>query len=465
MTFQTEDYIEYLEKVNGLKKIDWVQNYLNLKKKPNFWTILEYGEIASANQKSSHEIRYSKMLRWLLDANENHNLGNIFAHELIKKIDDEATYEYHSEKNEHIHANTEALENIDIFYKDLDQRVCLAIELKQYTTEHESTGFDTQLDKYEHVVSQYLDENGQDISVYYIYLTPNKETPTNKNWHAVGYQEIIELITKIDAEKVMNSNNPFKLDMQKIVSDFTEDLQRTLDILNKDTSYIRDHFTKEEKTFTRILANEMSHEVDSSHIDALLELNQGDSQELKELISIIEEFNYTQDHTPNDGVRLLMRKFFNYMAEDVELSLDLGIKYSLKERTAKIKPELIEKYQLAVDEIRLTQDKGQGIFLYHTEKNARIYFSGDKDGIIPNDRMQILNIPSGKIVGTSDNIKNGAFNVEPDFEETNQVIHNMSKSQIEVIPFEKFLDEYLLKEISVLSHRVYDLEILEYKGK
>ena len=115
MTFQTEDYIEYLEKVNGLKKIDWVQNYLNLKKKPNFWTILEYGEIASANQKSSHEIRYSKMLRWLLDANENHNLGNIFAHELIKKIAE------HAYLQSRFYSFSEALNVVNINIDELDK--------------------------------------------------------------------------------------------------------------------------------------------------------------------------------------------------------------------------------------------------------------------------------------------------------------------------------------------------------
>ena len=86
MTLKEKKYENYLEKLHEFKEIDWVKNYIDLKKKPNFWTILEFGQIEGSKQKSSHEIRYSKMLRWLLDANENHNLGNTFAVELLKVI-------------------------------------------------------------------------------------------------------------------------------------------------------------------------------------------------------------------------------------------------------------------------------------------------------------------------------------------------------------------------------------------
>lgn len=215
MTYNLEFYQTYVEKLKGFSQINWVKNYLDLKLRPNFWTILEYGQIASSRQRSSHEIRYSKMIRWLFDANENHNLGNVFATKLLTRIDHQTSYQLDLEKNNQIKSIAESLEDIDIFYSDLNQNVCLAIELKQFTTEHESTGYDSQLDKYEDAVKSFITKKGKSITPYYVYLTPLKEQPTNPNWHAVGYQELIEIITEVNEEYLSESTAVYASDIKK----------------------------------------------------------------------------------------------------------------------------------------------------------------------------------------------------------------------------------------------------------
>jgi len=58
--------------------------------------------------------------------------------------------------------------DIDVLYKDLSQNMCLAIEVKQFAKEGKTTGFDSQLDKYEALVKKRISQLNQDIQPYYI---------------------------------------------------------------------------------------------------------------------------------------------------------------------------------------------------------------------------------------------------------------------------------------------------------
>ena len=103
MKYDHKFYENYMEKLKELNGVDWVASNIKLKKKleekPNFWTIIQYGKGEKEEQdnnlfntKSSHETRSAKMFNWLLDPNENHNLGNTFAYEIIRKVDINAAY-------------------------------------------------------------------------------------------------------------------------------------------------------------------------------------------------------------------------------------------------------------------------------------------------------------------------------------------------------------------------------------
>ncbi len=452
MTYDLALYENYLKKVNEFKKIGWVQNYIELKKKPNFWTILEYGQVASSRQKSSHEIRYSKMVRWLLDANENHNLGNTFASKLLQLSDSSFDYQHHLSLNKNIKCDTEALENIDIFYTDMDQKIVVAIELKQFTTEHDSTGYDSQLDKYEDSVQRFIKQKKQAIKPIYIYLTPLKENPSNENWIALGYEDLITIIEEVGTEYLHSSDDPNKVDIQKIIYDFRDDLQRTIDILVRDVRYVRDNFTKEEIKLTQLLAQEVFHQEETKHLDKLIELDRNINVDIKELILLLNEYNYTQDHTPNNGVRLLMRKIYNYLSEGPSLDLDLNKNPSSEERISGINANLIEENTLNFDQIELTRGKGQGIKLHTKEKDKFLYFSGDKEGHFPNDSMSIGTATTQMI--KSKNIKNKMFQVDYDLIQKDQIIVKANKESSETINLESFIKDYIISEIKVLNNHL-----------
>ncbi|NLJ94153.1 MAG: PD-(D/E)XK nuclease family protein [Clostridiaceae bacterium] len=457
MTYNSRFYQDYLEKLQGFKQVNWVKNYLDLKSRPNFWTILEYGQIASSRQRSSHEIRYSKMIRWLFDANENHNLGNVFATKLIKRIDNQSNYQLDLAKNKQIKAIAESLEDIDIFYSDLNQEVCLAIELKQFTTEHESTGFDSQLDKYEEAVKSYINKKGKNIKPFYVYLTPLKEQPTNPNWYAVGYQELIEIITEVNDEYLVNSSDIYAADIIKIITDFKDDLQRSMDVLQKDTSYVTKNFSKEELDFTILLNQEIMGEEETEHMNKLKALAGDSETDLEELVFLINEYIYNQDHTPNDGVRLLIRKLYQYLAEEPKVDLNLDRKYRKEERFAKIKPEIIRQYNLNFSKIELTGGKGQGIHLLTEDESRSIYFSGDSKGRFPNTRLQLLaysdRTDRGKkpVLTMSDKLSGGLYTADYNLVENDQIYRNLSKDEVEIKSIADLIKNDLFEAIKDLN--------------
>src|SRR5690625_6084144 len=100
MSYTEKDYRNYVDKLNNIREMDWVKFQLDLNKQPNFWSILEYGTSIRKDKRSSHEERLSKMIRWLLDPNETHQLGNIFAVRFLELINKE--YDYHSSQNKQI---------------------------------------------------------------------------------------------------------------------------------------------------------------------------------------------------------------------------------------------------------------------------------------------------------------------------------------------------------------------------
>lgn len=449
MTYHVEDYKTYLEKLEDFKKIDWIKNHLQLMKKPNFWTILEYGESKGSQERSAHETRSSRMLRWLVDANETHNLGNIFAHKLVELIGGD--YKFQPEKNKAIKSTAEDMD-IDVLYKDLSQNMCLAIEVKQFAKEGKTTGFDSQLDKYEALVKERISQLNQDIQPYYIYLTPLKEEPSNKNWHPVSYQELIDIIHQVFAEYLSESDDRYVEDTKKVISDFKDDLQRSIDYLQKDHQYIREALTDKERELTLDLAEEIQHETDSKYLDQLLAQNEDKDSDIKDLILIIKDYTKAQiqKHSPNDAVRILMRKIYNYLSADKKLDTDFLRVYKVSETISPIKTELIHKYNLDYDKIELTRGKGQGLYLYHKDNKYRIYLSGDVHGHFPNDGIQLLTDPEKAIVQLSKHVANRQFNVQNELILEDRISYRAGGD----IDLETLMEEYVMQAIKELNDSV-----------
>lgn len=409
MEYTDNDYKAYIGKIKRINKLDWIQHHQRLKDKPNFWAILEYGEDRGTQSKSAHETRSSRMIRWLMDPNETHGLGNIFAHKLMQRLGIE--YNYSAEKNQLITATAEYMD-IDIFYKDLSQNICLAIELKQYAKEGKSTGYDSQLDKYEALVRKDIEESKPAITPHYIFLTPLKDVPSNEAWHSLGYQEFIDIIDSVYTDKIRDSKAPYIEDTKKIIIDFRDDMQQTLEYLKKDHSFIANNLTEKEKQLTLAIAEDVEHGKQSSHLNRLIEMNTDASLDVKDIIVIMKDYIMVQTHTPNTGVRMLMRKLYNYLSSDDDIATDPEGHEKVVTTPTPIKEQLINKYNLSYNKVQLTQGKGQGIFLYHKDKPYRIYLSGDTYGKFPNAGIQLLSIPENTIVNRSKQVSTNQFHVD-----------------------------------------------------
>lgn len=441
MTYQLTDYQAYLQKIEQIKKYDWVQKFLELKEKPNFWTIIEYGRMRNTQERSAHETRYSKMLRWLLDPNETHNLGNIFAHKLLERIG--VQLNYHPNKKKAVTVANE-FKHIDVFYNDPSQKMCMAIEVKQFDKERISEEGISQLDEYENAIKEWMKERNLDLRPNYIFLTALKEVPTNANWHAVGYAELIKIIDEVYEQYILKSNDRYIEDTKKIMLDFKDDLERTMYLEMKDRGI--DILSLNEEKLTRILAREIRAEKNSEHLNQLQELAQDQIPDLEEIILMIDEYIKRQDRTPNIAVQLLLRKIYNYLSDDMKLNTDKIIEYKEGMTITPLKREIIDKYNLNLSHIRLTKDKGQGLYVMHKEGKYEIYFSGAAAGNFPNDYIH-LRPPKGFTRTNAKAVRRNQFQVEEDLILENKISDNNGN----ILDLDQLMEEYILKGIKELD--------------
>lgn len=449
MTYKTEDYQNYLKKLQTIKQFDWVKNHLHLKEMPNFWTILEFGETKEYGKRSAHEIRTSRMLRWLVDANETHQLGNIFAHKIMQFIG--IDYAYNPNENKRISATAEDMD-IDVFYKDYSKKMCLAIELKQYAKEGTYEDDTSQLDKYMTLVEESIKDEDQTIQPYYIYLTPQKDNSSNPNWHTMGYQELIDMIDDVLAKHLAESTYIYAADTKKIITDFKHDLQRSLDYSSKKNNQINSMLSDDEKRLTSILAEEIEHETEAKHLEKLIATDRTDLLELQDLILITNQYIYAQNHSPNDWIRLLIRMIYNYLSDDLKLdTVNLVNDKNGKKSLTPIKQHIIEQYGLTVDRVQITSGKGQGLYLRDQDDTFQIYLSGDTRGDFPNDSIHLLPMPNPNKKRLDANyVPNRKFNLNNSFIE-DQLIHY--KKEDRTITFEAFMLEHVMLAVKELSDK------------
>ena len=155
-----------------------------------------------------HEIRHSKVLAWLLNPNESHNVGRAFFDYFVRKIysvteaPEFLIATYLSDEAE-IRVDTEIMK-IDILVTVPSEKIAIAIENKTGSKEH-----DAQLIRYRNTLETiYKDCDGW--RRFYFYLTPagdpSKDDP--ENWSPISYEIIVEALKGTLSR--MNSSNPAK---------------------------------------------------------------------------------------------------------------------------------------------------------------------------------------------------------------------------------------------------------------
>lgn len=148
----------------------------------------------------TQEIKHSNILSWLLGDNEHQFKYSIF-NEFLKKIYIENECNNINLQNYMYLSKKESLEifrekdNIDILIIDKKNKKLFIFENKIFAAERKGeVNIDGQLEKYEKIINKKFNN---DYEKYFIFLTPNLEDASRKNWLNASYEMIAEIIYNI----------------------------------------------------------------------------------------------------------------------------------------------------------------------------------------------------------------------------------------------------------------------------
>lgn len=394
----------FITELVALKNTDWVQHQVLNQSTPNMWSIMEYG-------RKSYEIRYSKMLRWLLDETANHGLGDLFAREVFAFYKDRqenqelvvdfepvagARVPFPLEKS----AQTEALsKNIDVFYQNKLTSKLLVMEVKQFTDEHSSKlGEDevSQLEKYTRAIYQHAT---YDFSEYsnkaFVFLTIDGHMPPSfsteelsltweKLWINMSYQEVIRIL-----DKLLLATS--QMDVIKIIKDFQRDLQNSIYVLGtaeqaEQNAEFYQTYTKEIDSLVAFFDTDGDSEETADEAALALDILVAVRGKLTDVeLRTISETIYQngrsskQNHTKNEDVQQVI----------AALSHELTGQVVEKGQTLPLNSTYINSF--ADFSVVRVSGKGQGLFLQKSAENRTdyVYISGDYKGTLGNDGLQL----------------------------------------------------------------------------
>lgn len=443
MTYTEKEYTNYVETLKNIQKIDWVKFHLALIERPNYWSIIEYGETKKANKRSYHEERMSKMIRWLLDPNGTHELGNAFAVRFLELVNQ--PYTYNPLKNRQTKVDTE-FKFIDILYRDYSEDVFLAIELKQYSKEGTRSDDQSQLVHYDDVLQELASEDTQTVRVF---LTPTKEEATNEAWQSVGYEQFIQVMDDVMANELATSTSPYREKTKLIIDDFKDELQRIVYTLKRDPRQVRNALSAKERTLTRILAEEINGERKRNKTKKLMRVMDDQTFDIEQVILLVREFIHVQDHSTSDESKILMRKLYNYLTEGEELSLDVAKTPPEDERTSTLSQDLIDANNLHIRSLQLTET-GQGLHLKPPHEQYRLYLSSSGKGKFPGDYVQLNVMKDGEDTREKNSsiLPNHKFELKDDMILDDKVMDKAGK----VYDLEKVIQQYVIPALCELDH-------------
>lgn len=145
---------------------------------------------------SRTEIRHSNMLAWLLNANENHGMGDAYVKALTQRlVANESTgrYDVFHLALMDFYSFTVQREwnNIDILLVSNEEKTLIAFENKVGSHEHSD-----QLNRYRKI----LEKAYPDYCRIYLYLTPDGELPSDEeHWDVMTYFDIVDMLEKVSS--------------------------------------------------------------------------------------------------------------------------------------------------------------------------------------------------------------------------------------------------------------------------
>lgn len=167
---------------------------------------------------SNAELKHSIVLSYIFSPNETHNLGTkpleLFFKMLSvnKQIGQLEVFDLLDIDYNDFNIIRE-YKNIDLLIKSNKNKIAVCIENKIWTGEH-----DNQLNRYKEII----DEEYKDYMKIYLYLTPEGyEASDNENWANISYNDILEIIEKLNLVQV-NSK------VQMLIEDYKKNIRRKI---------------------------------------------------------------------------------------------------------------------------------------------------------------------------------------------------------------------------------------------
>lgn len=402
-------------------------DFVSERKLPNFWSILEYGQTLDSKTKSSHEIRISRMLRWLMDPRENHKIGSALVDKIIAHCGG-ARLEGTAAPASHARAE---YANIDVLYSDdfAQPSVFVAVEVKQHSAEHNRSGTRlSQLDYYDKKLRETWDRLhpepvGVDRpqNIHRVFLTiDGTEAQSVSHWHPLSYSQLANMLREL----LVVSN---ELNFVKVLNDFIDELDRcrlqaAIEVDRTDRTKKALECIDSDFLHAFITHSTAAPEADSDSVEISEEGKETADEQSEESLDVtslvrqacalldesfeviraaateIARGRILQNHSPNENVQAFMRRLYDRLTEVPSTTkplseFDLDESLPLHERTRSLRSDLAQQLEgkgITVTLV-LTRGKGQGInFLSEPggewgDNGGMGYISGDYEGTIPND--------------------------------------------------------------------------------
>lgn len=180
---------------------------------------------------SRTEIRHSNMLAWLLNANENHSMGDLFIKGIIQRLvenNSEGRYDVFQTLLMDLYSFSVFREwrNIDILLVSDMEKTLIAIENKVGASEHSD-----QLKRYRKI----LEKEYSEYNKICIFLTPNGDEPSDiENWGILTYSDVVEVLESLYTHVELQSDVALMMKhyIDVIRRDIVED-KHLIEICNK----------------------------------------------------------------------------------------------------------------------------------------------------------------------------------------------------------------------------------------
>lgn len=226
------------------------------------------------------EIRHSNLLAWLLNPNENHNLGDCVLKGLVqhyvKLFSKESDVVETLLKDFNDSIVFREWKNIDILVVSENEKFVICIENKIFSKEH-----DNQLQRY----MKDVEDTYQNFKKIFIYLSPEgADASAPEFWCSMSYSDVLEIIEKSKKKHRLSAEATFLIDnyIDAIRRDIVED--------KKLAQICAEIYTKHQKALDLIFENKPDKALDLFNI--IMKWAQKKSQD-KEIILVEDKCSKT----------------------------------------------------------------------------------------------------------------------------------------------------------------------------